>query len=264
MKRLILTAALLAAALPALAQGTVNDLEYDFQTRTSVALDYKIVKGLHLSGEYEMRTKNNLGAIARHQVTLGLSYKFPSGIKAGLDYSYMYHNRTNKGWNPRHRITGSLGYTFKAGDWRFGIKESLRWTHKTESLNEYQENPNPLLLKSRLKTEYKGFKKISPYAFVELRNVFNDPLVNATWSTTSKAYADYSFGGYGDAYVNRIRGSLGVEWKVSKHSTFDIYTMLDWCYDKDIDVSKDRTTLKSLTWDQSLNTILGIGYTFSF
>ena len=264
MKRYLIVAAFLAAGLPAMAQGTVNELEYDFRTRTSVALDYKIVKGLHICGEYELRTKDTFGALSRHSATLGLSYKFPSGIKAGLDYTYMYHHRTNKGWNPRHRVTGSLGYTLKAGDWRIGLKESLRWTHKTESLNACQENSDPLMLKSRLKVSYKGSKHVEPYALVEVRNVFNDPLVNATWSTTSLAYADYSFGGYGDTYINRIRGGLGMEFSFNKHNSLDIYVLGDYCYDKNIDVSKDLTTLKSLTWDQSLNAILGIGYKFSF
>ena len=260
----ILAALLLTAALPALAQGTVTDPEFDFRTRTSVALDFKIVKGLHLSGEYQLRTEDMLSSIGSHRASAGLNYKFPFGLKAGVEYTFIYNNRADKGWSPRHRVTGSLGYTFKAGDWRFGIKESLRWTHKTEEMNLYQENPDPILLKSRFKVSYKVSKRVEPYGFVELRNVFNDPLVNATWSTTSLRYADYSFGGYGDTYINRVRGALGIELSFNKHNSLDIYLMEDYCYDKDIDVSKDLTTLKSLTWDQSLNTILGVGYKFSF
>ena len=263
MKRLIILAAL-ALPLSALAQGTVNDLATDFQTRTSIAADWKIVKGLHLEAEYELRTRDNLSAISRHMGTVGLSYKFLPGLKAGVSYSYISHHGANKGWSDRHRVSGQIGYTHRFGDWSVGIRETLRWTHKTESLNTLQENPDPLTLKSRLKVEYKGFKRIDPYAFVEVRNVFNDPLVNATWSTTSKAYADYSFGGYGDAYFNRVRGGLGLDWKLSKNSSLGFYIFEDYCYDKDIDVSKDGTTLKSLTWNQQLNTIVGVGYTFSF
>ena len=264
MRRLILALALAALPLALHAQGTANDFTYDFQTRTGISADWKIVKGLHLEAEYELRTKDNLGAISRHMGTVGLSYKILPGLKAGVSYTYIYHNGTNKGWNDRHRLSGSLGYTLKAGDWNISLKETIRWTHKTESLNTYQENPDPLTLKSRLKFEYKGWGAVDPYAFVEVRNVFNDPLVNATWSTTSKAYADYSFGGYGDAYINRIRGGLGLDWKLSKHSSLDFYIFEDYCYDKDLDVSKDGTTLRSLTWDRALNTVIGVGYKFSF
>ncbi len=264
MKKILLILGLIGLPLIASAQGTVNDMTYDFQTRTSIGVNWKLAKGLHLEGEYEMRTKDNLSTIGRHTVTIGLSYKFPFGLKTGVSYSYMYHYRSSKGWNPRHRVNFNLGYTYKAGDWNLSIREQLRFTHKTESINTYQENANPIVLKSRLKAEYKGWKPFSPYAFVELRNVFNDPNVNATWSTTSNSYGDYSFGGYGDTYINRIRGGLGVEWKINKRHAIDLYSMVDYCYDKDIDVNKDGTTLKSLTWDQSLNTIVGVGYVFSF
>ncbi len=264
MKKTVLTLAVLAISALASAQGTVNDMEYDFQTRTSIGLDWKIVKGLHIEGEYELRTKDNLSAIGRHIGRIGVTYKFLPGLKAGLSYSYIYNYRSSKGWNPRHRISAQLGYTYKAGDWNISLRETFRWTHKTESINTYQENADPLTLKSRLKVEYKGWKPVSPYAFVEVRNVFNDPNVNATWSTTSNAYGDYSFGGYGDTYFNRVRGGLGVEWKLSKRHALDLYSMVDYCYDKNVDVTKDGTTLKSLTWDQKLNTIVGVGYVYSF
>lgn len=263
MRRFILLAAL-ALPISAFAQGTLNDLETDFQTRTGIAADWKIAKGLHLETEYELRTRDNLSMVGRHMATVGISYKFLPGLKAGMSYSYIYHQGANKGWANRHRLSWQVGYTYKFGDWSVGLRETLRWTHKTESLNTYQENPDPLTLKSRLKVEYKGFKRIDPYVFVEARNVLNDPYFIAQWSTTSNAYTDYSFQGYGNSYFNRVRGAAGLDWKLSKHSSLGFYIYEDYCYDKNLDVSKDGTTLKSFTWDQQLNTIVGVGYTFSF
>lgn len=265
MKRLILTSlAIGAMSLAAAAQGTVSDLAYDFQTRTSIGANRKLARGLHIEGEYEMRTRDTFSAIGRHTGTLGVTYKFPFGLKTGLSYSYMYHNGHKKGWNPRHRVNAELGYTVKAGDWNLSIRETFRWTHKTESLNPFQENADPLVLKTRLKAAYKGWKPFEPYVFAEVRNVFNDPNVNATWSTSSQHYGNYSFGGYGDTYFNRFRGGLGLEWKLSKRHSLDFYAMADYCYDKNIDVSKDGTELRSLTWDRTLNTIAGVGYVFYF
>ena len=264
MRKIVLLIASLALPVAVFAQGTANDLTTDFQTRTSIGVNWKLAKGLHLEGEYELRTKDNLSAIGRHMGTVGLSYKFPFGLKTGVSYTYIYNYGTKKGWNPRHRLSADLGYTIKAGDWNISLKETFRYTHKTESVNTYQENPDPITLKSRLKLTYKGWKRVEPYALFEARNVLNDPNVNATWSTVSKAYANYSFGGYGDAYFNRLRGGLGLEWKIAKHHALDFYSYLDYCYDKNIDVSKDGTTLKSLTWDRGLNTIVGVGYVFSF
>ena len=263
MKRLIILA-VLALPLPAFAQGTVKELDTDFQTRTSIGADWKISKGLHFEAGYELRTANNLGNLSRHSVTAGLSYKILPGLKAGLSYTYFSNYGAKKGWNDRHRVSGQIGYTYKLGDWNLSLRETLRWTHKTESLNTYEKNPDPITLKSRFKVAYKGFDKIEPYALVEVRNVFNDPLVNAKWSTSSNAYTDYTFGGYGDTYINRVRGGLGLDWKLSKNHTLDFYLFEDYCYDKDLNVSEDGLTLKSLEWDQQLNTVVGLGYTFSF
>lgn len=266
MKRvLILLGAVLALSLAARAQGTANDLESDLRSRTSIDLDWKLAKGLHLDAGYELRTENSFSALDRHQLSLGLSWKIAPWLKAGASYSFLYHHHVNKDyWAPRHRFDTHLTFSWKTGDWRFSLKETLRVTHKTESVNYCEEVQNPLMLKSRFKVQYKGIKRFEPYAFIEARNIFNDPSCSATWSTTSLAYGDYQFTGYNSAYFNRLRGALGAEWKLSKHSALDFYAMLDYCYDKHIDVDKTKTYLKSLTWDRNLNTIIGVGYTFSF
>ncbi len=245
------------------AQGTVNDLTTDLCTRTSLGLDYKIAKGLHLEAEYELRTEDNLSKIDRHQASFGVSYKINSWLRAGASYTYIYRQGSDY-WAPRHRVNADVTFGFKTGSWRFSLKEQLRYTYKTEDLNEYQEARNAFLLKSRLKAQYKGFAKIEPYAYVEVRNTLNDPTCSATWSTVDEAYSDYSFLGYTSVYVNRVRGALGLEWKLDKHNSIDFYALLDYCYDKNIDTDKAGTKLKSLTYDQALNTSLGIGYKFSF
>lgn len=263
MKRIILLAALLLAAWPGAAQQTLNSLQTDFRTRTSVGIDWKLAKGLHLEADYELRTEDILSSIDRHQATIGLSYKIAPWLKAGVSYTYMYKQRTND-WTNRHRLSTDLTFSWKSGDWRFSLKEQLRLTHKTESMNYYQEVPNPLVLKSRVKVQYKGFDYIEPYAFLEIRNTFNDPSCSATWNTGSQSYSDYQFTGYNSMYFNRYRGAIGLEWKLSKHHAIDICAMADYCYDKNLDVNKTGTYLKSFSWDQSLNGILSIGYKFSF
>lgn len=246
------------------AQGTDNDLVSDFRTRTSVELDWKLAKGLHLEAGYELRTDNSLGSLDRHQASVGISYKIAPWLKAGAGYDFIYHHRNSGEWTPRHRFNADLTFFWKAGDWRFSLKEQLRLMHKTESLNSYQEVADPLQLKSRAKVQYKGLGSVEPYVFAEVRNIFNDPSFSATWSTSSKAYSGYAFTGYNSAYLNRYRGALGAEWKISKQHGIDICAMVDYCRDKNLDVNKSGTYLKSFTWDRSLNTIVSIGYKFSF
>lgn len=246
------------------AQGTVNALESDFATRTSVAVDWKLAKGLHLSAEYQLRTEQGLSKIDRHQVSLGLDYKFTSWLKGGLEYTFYDRYGTNAGWQPRHRASAYLTFGYRIGDWRFSLREMVQWTHKTEDLNVYQEVRNPLTLKSRFKIQFKGFRAVEPYALFEVKNIFNDPACTATYNTATAAYTEYAFTGYTDTYINRLRGGLGLEWKLNKHNSLEFYGLLDYCYDKSIDTNKEGTKLKSLTWDQKLRPTLGVGYKFSF
>ena len=251
--RLLLLAAL--AAVPALcrAQGAQSALETDFSTRTSVAIDKRLSKGLHLEAEYELRTENVLSKIDRHQASLGLSYKFTDWLKGGLSYTFFDRYGATAGWEPRHRLSGSLTFGYRAGDWRFSLREMVQLTHKTEDLNVWQETRNQLTLKSRFKVQYKGFANLEPYGLLELKTLLNDPL-----------YRSGSFAGYTHAYITRYRGGLGLEWKVSPQHALNVYGLLDYNDTVDIDANRAGTVLKSVGTGRVLNTTLGVGYTFSF
>lgn len=246
-----------------LAQGTVNDLETDLGARVNLSLDKKILKGFHVVAEGEFRLSDNFSSLGRYQAGLGVTYKINPIFKVGAGYQFIEKLNSSSTWTPRHRFYADANATLKAGDWRFSLKERLQLTHRDVN-NVFQSNPNSLTLKSRFKASYKGFTSVTPYGSIEVRNVFNDPACSATWSTASLAYADYSFKGYTDAYINRVRGSLGLEWKLNKHHALDFYVLGDYCYDKNIDTNSSGTKLKSLTYDQAFKMSFCIGYQFSF
>lgn len=262
MKRVLL---LLTVLLPAavFAQGTKSALESDFGARLSVSVNKKIVKGLHVEAGGEMRLSNNFTSLGRFQADIGLTYKINQVFKVDVGYQFIEKKNSSSEWKPRHRLYADASATLRAGDWRFIIKERFQYTHR-EVGNIYQSNPNLLELKSRFKVSYKGFTSVTPYGYVEVRNVFNDPSCSATWSTASQSYADYKFIGYRHAYINRVRGCLGAEWKPAKHHSLDFYLLGDYCYDKNVDTNSSGTRLKSLTYTQAFNTSLCLGYQFSF
>lgn len=261
MKRLLTLLAALLAGTAALAQGTLNDLETDFGGRISAGADYKIAKGLHLDTGVELRSRDNFSNLGRVMGEVGLSYKVLPWMKASAGYVFIEHQNAEGSWKTRHRFHGDLTGTLKAGKWRFSLRERLQLTCKSVG-NAYQTTPNSLALKSRLKVSYKGFKPLTPYGFVEARAVLNDPACSATWN--GEEYSNYSFKGYTDAYFNRFRGGLGLEWKLDKRNALDFYLMTDYCYDKNIDTDAAGETLRSLTWDQTLRGIAGVEYKFSF
>lgn len=235
-----------------------------FSTRTSAGADWKVAKGLHLSAEYELRTRESLSGVERHQASIGLDYKICDYFKAGAEYIFIGHMNSSDELKARHRFSLNLTGQYDAGDWRFSLREKLQLTHKTYDVNPYQEVLNPLQLKSRFVVKYRAFKSIEPYAYFEVRNIFNAPRCSATWSETSKEYTDYKFLGYDDAYINRLRGALGMEWELSKQHSIDFTAMYNWTRDLEIDTNKKGTELKSLSWESAGAFILCVAYKFSF
>lgn len=256
----------LVLALPCMAKAQVsyNDVDTDFGGRMSVSLDKKIKKGLHVSLDGEIRMKDDYNTLGRYQAGAGISWKASRMFKFGAGYIFFARRKSSVSeWKPRHRAYGDASLTLRYGDWHFSVKERLQLTHR-DGVNKYQNTPNLLELKSRVKVAYKGFSDWTPYGYAEVRNVFNDPTCNAVWSTTYNTFTDYSFTGYDAAYFNRCRGVLGAEWKLSRNHSFDFFLIGDYCYDKVIDTDKSGTTLKSLGFDRGLQFSTGIGYTFSF
>ena len=252
---------LLLLALPVglKAQGTASELESDLRARLGVKVDHKISKGFHLNAEGELRMKD--GQLGRYQAGAGLSYKLSPYFKVGAGCLFINNKNSSDEWKQRYRVYVDLTGTYRSGDWRFALRERLQMTHRDVG-NKTQTTPNALALKSRFKVSYKGFRSVEPYALAELRLALNDPSCTATWNGGS--YTDYTFGGYDDVYLNRYRGGFGLEWNLDRQNAIDIYGLLDYCYDKNIDTDKTRTILKSLTYDRTLSGILGVGYKLSF
>ena len=186
MKKRMTLACILLAAIPALAnaQGTANDMETDFGSRLSATLDKKISKGFHWFAEGEIRTSDNFTDLGRYQAGTGLTYKISPNFKVGAGYLFINKKNSSDIWKPLHRFYGDASVGFNSGNWRFSVKERLQYTHR-EVGNPYQSNPNSLTLKSRLKVSYKASSALTPYGYIEFRNVLNDPACSATWNTAN-------------------------------------------------------------------------------
>jgi len=260
----LLVSALLLTSLLAGAQTPADGTLYDFRSRTSVGIDWRIVKGLHLDAGYELRTADKFTRIERHQVNVGIEYSPLKYLDLGAGYCFIGHYDGDKTFKPRHRAYFDLGGSYRFGAWKLSLRERVQLTHKSYEVNPYQQTPNLVELKSRLKLAYKGLVHLEPYAYVELRNCFNAPSFTFDYDEQTGKYSNYKFTGYSDAYVNRVRGVLGLEWKITRSHSIDFRFMTDWCHEKAIDVNSKGTKLKSYCWEQEVDNVLGIGYVFSF
>lgn len=274
--RILVIFAIVLSALgfPSLKAQTDVDLDPEFGGRLSVSVDKKLARGLHISLEEEIRMDNNFGSFDRFHTTLGLSYKVNDYLKLGVGYAMInpYSSSDGAFKSSRHRLmldaTGSLRF----GDWRLSLRERFQATYRSGDMNEYQNPRTALTLKSRLKLSYKGLRRLEPYAYVELRNTLNAPVINASYDGTN--YLTSALSQYGEAgwfidswsgvYVNRVRGSVGFDYRLSKASSIDVSLMADRIVDKVVDANAEGTKLKSYTRETGFVGWINIGYSYSF
>lgn len=263
---------------------TTYDEGLSFGARATVEADAKLASGLHLLAHEEARVYSGGDDILRFYTGIGLEYKVLSFLKVGAEYELINRQQyetddndaTYRVWDVRHRGNFYLTGTFDAGDWRFGLKETLRLTHRPGDMNTLQAPRNALSLKSKASVKYRGWGKVVPFAAFELRNTLNAAAYSGTYnaSATEKAdrYLNEAFLGYRHAYINRLRGQLGVTVKFNKHHELDFYVLGDHYKDKKIDTNREGSNswkehglvLKSIDWYTGNMISGGIGYKWSF
>ena len=252
------------------------DLDPDWGGRISVTVDKKLSHGLHLYLEEEARVDGNFGSFNRLQTTFGATYKLPAGFKLGLGYALIapYSSSNSAFKSVRHRLMLDASYSYRFGDWQFSLKERLQATYRMGDMNEYQNPRTALTLKSRLKVQYKGLRRLTPYAYIELRNTLNAPVINALYNATTNEYmtesgsisgdAGWFLDGFSGVYINRVRGCLGAEYRLDRCSRLEAYLLLDRVSDKQVDANAEGTKLKSYTREQGFIGQVCLGYSYSF
>lgn len=270
---------LLCLPLAAVAQ-TDEALDPEFGGRIALGVDKKIVKGLHITLEEELRLDDNFSALNRMQTTVGIRYKILPFLKVGLGYALInkYDDSLSSFKSPRHRVFVDVTGTYRAGDWQFSLKERLQMTHRTGSFNEYQNPANLWALKSRLKVTYKGLDRLEPFAAVELRNTLNAPVISAVYNEATDSWGYYNSSnvftekgesgwfleGFKGVYINRLRFTLGADYSFNKHHSIEVSLMGDYCMDKVVDASGKGKYLHSYTRETGIVGWLCASYNYSF
>lgn len=265
MKKLVLTLALLLP-LAAAAQTT----EFGGGVRTSVAVDYKIMKGLHVNLEEEMRIGGAFQSLNRLQTTVGVDYKPIKYLKVGVGYilinPYDHIERTFKPL--RHRVYTDVSGHYTWNHFSFSIKERVQYTHRTGTFNVYQNTPDAFALKSRIGVEYKGWTYFEPGLFFELRTQLNAPWGETSGNMKVKSdgttYYDYTPTGYSHAYNDRYRFIFRTDIKLNEHHVLKPYALVDFYSPYVIDTNAEGTRLFSAAYVDQINVNVGLSYTFKF
>ena len=279
MRKILLTLALLLPAA-AFAQTTYDD-GLTFGARATVEADAKLAKGLHLSAHEQFRYYGGSEDILRFYTGISLEYKVLPFLKVGAEYELINRCKYDESvkantWSIRHRGNFFLTGTLKTGNWQFGLKETLRLTHRPGDMNTLQSPRNALALKSKLSAKYLGWGKVVPFAGFELRNALNDAAYSGTYNPSAKEskdkFTNEQFLGYTHAYVNRYRVELGATVKFDKRHSLDFYLLGDHCKDKSIDTNREGSNswkenglvLKSIDWHVGNMITAGVGYKWEF
>lgn len=279
MKKILIT---LLALVPfgALAQ-TTYDEGTSFGARATVEADAKVSNNLHILAHEEARYYSNGEDIMRLYTGVGLEYKVLPFLKVGAEYElinrYKYdEDLLSNTWSVRHRGNFFLTGTWKTPWWQFGVKETLRLTHRSDDFNAFQAPRNALALKHKVSVKYRGWERVIPFAAFEVRNTLNDAAYSGTYNASAEKnkdrYTNEAFLGYTHAYVNRLRLQLGVTVKFNKHHELDFYLLGDHYKDKEIDTNREGSSsweknglvLKSIDWYQGNLVSAGVGYKWSF
>lgn len=217
MRRLIL-AILAVAAIPSQAE------DFDTGLLLDVGADKKVGKRWTFGAEAEMRTRNDFRTFDRWSLSADATFKAAKWLKLNAGYSLLINNYEEKiklhddgelnNWRPSywqaaHRVFASAQAQLKTGRFGISVRERWQYTYRPESeqsrydFDDKQWESHTIkakgkhILRSRLAIGYDIPRcKVDPYYSIELFN---------------------------DMQLDKIRHTLGAEWKLKKVHSVDFF-----------------------------------------
>ena len=170
----------------------------DFNTWTKFKVNHKIDSRFSVSGDLELRMKDDVSRLDRRGLTVGGSYRPCSFLNLGVGYETHLRNLGDSDWKLRHRYHISATANFRYQWLKVSLRERFQQT--------FDRGDSETRLRSRLKLSYASTKGIvSPYFSVEIYQSLDD---------TSFWRAD------------RMRYRPGVEIALAKRWSLDAF----YCY----------------------------------
>ena len=178
----------------------------DFNTWTKFKVNYKIDSRFSVSGDLELRMKDDVSRLDRWGLTVGGSYRPCSFLNLGVGYETHLRNLGDSDWKLRHRYHISATANFRYQWLKVSLRERFQQT--------FDRGDSETRLRSRLKLSYAPTKGIvSPYFSIELYQAIGDA---AFWD------------------VARMRYRPGVEIDITDRWSLDVF----YCYQYEPDKKK--------------------------
>ena len=178
----------------------------DFTTWTKFKVNHKIDSRFSVSGDLELRMKDDVSRLDRWGLTVGGSYRPCSFLNLGVGYETHLRNLGDSDWKLRHRYHISATANFRYQWLKVSLRERFQQT--------FDRGDSETRLRSRLKLSYAPTKGIvSPYFSIELYQAIGDA---AFWD------------------VARMRYRPGVEIDITDRWSLDVF----YCYQYEPDKKK--------------------------
>lgn len=246
MKKILYFLALLLSPASLYAQGDDVGMWY------SVATEKHIDKQWSIGAEAEFRTRNDMKTADRWSLGIDGEHKFSKRLKASAGYTFLwdnfkedislhsdgsYNNWRPGYWGPKHRFHADLTGNVNLGRFNVSLRERWQYTYRPRKTTDRYDFDNEEweektvrakgknVLRSRLQAEYDiPGCKADPYASLEMYNA---------WA------------------VEKLRYTIGVDWKIKKVHTLGLYYRYQDIREGDEDNEPDSH-------------IIGLSYKFKF
>ena len=170
----------------------------DFNTWTKFKVNHKIDSRFSVSGDLELRMKDDVSRLDRWGLTVGGSYRPCSFLNLGVGYETHLRNLGDSDWKLRHRYHISATANFRYQWLKIALRERFQQT--------FDRGDSETRLRSRLKLGYAPQKGIvSPYFSIEIYQSLDDA---PFWRTA------------------RLRYRPGIEIDLTKRWSLDAF----YCY----------------------------------
>lgn len=276
----IVAGLLLCIPFRVLAEGTLSSdaiLEDTHHTavemRQEAVFDFSLPRDFSLSIEQEFRelvydtacfsksyTGVSVGWRFMNITDPNTNYKYSLRFDAGYTLRYL-HQKNIDGAQPCnylvHRPWVSLTAAATFGDFKISLRERFLANCRTDSINPLEKAQQQLELRHRLKLEYQvPGKPLKPYVQLELTNTLNEPQCPWIDPKTEQPY-------YGGQYLNSVRTTVGIKWRLDKRNALTFYYMYSYGKDREVNISR-KGNINRLYFEYEQKHVITVAYNFDY
>ncbi|MDR1154522.1 MAG: DUF2490 domain-containing protein [Bacteroidales bacterium] len=182
------------------------------ETNLGVSLSVEAEKGLgrffSLTGEEELRLRDNSIGFDRSVTSLGIDYAFFNRkVKIGVYYALLYLYNNDHIFESRHRYYFNLSYKETLGPLILSWRGRLQGTSRNENRGEYRINPK-YRMKNKLEAAYLIWgSPWKPYLSCDFSTDLNDPVRGSE--------------------LTRLRLQGGTSWRLNRTTYLDFFLRCD-------------------------------------